>query len=308
MSGHDISPAALIQAGKRKAVRMTRRHQLLNTEHMLNTVPPPVPPPPTPAPAAAPPPATLPETPPVKLNSFSRSTGRVETVTAFISHGASASLSLSRSWLGAVAPLFARTVRVHARKSPARRTRRCGSTTLAIPLPVCGSLALSGAHKLSVYFEYSRLRRSRVRPGGGSTGVPVHQQQKQAAGCNDDIVSSHRSTESPAVPSRLMGPLLRHTEQVTAKKAPVTTESNDGVSRDHSQLWRLPLAQHIRAPAGRYNLLPIHIGSFMLHKHCDSPKDAAAVSPQPRAQGQRQADCKEEDMPIMEHAKPDWLV
>ncbi|CAB1446354.1 unnamed protein product [Pleuronectes platessa] len=126
--------------------------------------PPPVPPPPTPppaappAPAAPPPPATLPEAPPVKLNSFSRSTGRVDTVTVFTSHGASASLSfVALSSSGAAPPLVPRTDAAAASKSTAgRRAPRCGCTVLAIPLRVCGSLALSGAHTASVHLELSR--------------------------------------------------------------------------------------------------------------------------------------------------------
>ncbi|KAI9524643.1 hypothetical protein NQZ68_016652 [Dissostichus eleginoides] len=41
---------------------------------------------------------------------------------------------------------------------------------------------------------------------------------------------------------------------------------------------------------------------------CDSPKDAAAVSPPPQAQGKRWADCEEEeDTPVMKSGEPDWL-
>lgn len=36
---------------------------------------------------------------------------------------------------------------------------------------------------------------------------------------------------------------------------------------------------------------------------CDSPKDAAAVSPPPQAQGMRQANCEEEDTLVMKHEK-----
>ncbi len=37
---------------------------------------------------------------------------------------------------------------------------------------------------------------------------------------------------------------------------------------------------------------------------CDSPKDAAAVSPPPQAQGKRRADCEEEDTPVTKHGEP----
>lgn len=41
---------------------------------------------------------------------------------------------------------------------------------------------------------------------------------------------------------------------------------------------------------------------------CDSPKDAAAVSPPPQAQGKSRADCEEEDTLVMKLEEPDWLV
>lgn len=108
-----------------------------------------------------PPPATLPEPPPVKLNSFSRSTGRVETVTVLTSQGLSASFSFSLSSSSIAPPLLPRTVAVPVSKSPMRRRTWC-FTLPAIPLPMRGSLALSVAHKLLVRLYYSHCTRSVV--------------------------------------------------------------------------------------------------------------------------------------------------
>lgn len=41
---------------------------------------------------------------------------------------------------------------------------------------------------------------------------------------------------------------------------------------------------------------------------CDSPKDTAAVSPPPQAQGKRRTDREEEDTPVTKHREPDRLV
>lgn len=87
------------------------------------------------------PPATFPEPPPVKLNSFSLSTGRVETVTDLTSHGLSVSVSFSRS-SSCTAPFRFPPAATDPNKNSPRRRNSLG-IRVAITFSTRSSSALS---------------------------------------------------------------------------------------------------------------------------------------------------------------------